>query len=54
MLDYQPYWAARGHLCAMAGRKEDAYEALTVAVGLATDPAVRRYLQHRLERLADG
>jgi RNA polymerase sigma-70 factor (ECF subfamily) len=54
MLDYQPYWAARGHLCAMAGRKEDAYEALTVAVGLATDPAVRRYLQQRLERLADG
>jgi RNA polymerase sigma-70 factor (ECF subfamily) len=44
MLDYQPYWAARGHLLGRAGRRGEAYEALTLAMGLATDPAVRRYL----------
>lgn len=54
MADYQPYWAARGHLMAAAGRKEDAHEALTVAIGLSTDAAVRRYLQSRLEALRDG
>ncbi len=54
MVDYQPYWAARGHLSTLAGRKQEAYEALTVAIGLSTDPAVRRYLQRKLERLADG
>jgi RNA polymerase sigma-70 factor (ECF subfamily) len=54
MADYQPYWAARGHLAAMAGRRADAREALTLAVGLSVDPAVRRYLQHRLQLLTDG
>lgn len=54
MVDYQPYWAARGHLAQAAGRKDEAYEALTVAMGLATDPAVRSYLRHQLDALADG
>lgn len=45
MLGYQPYWAVRGHLLAEAGRKADAHEALTVAMGLSTDEAVRRYLE---------
>lgn len=54
MLSYQPYWAAFGHLLARAGRKSEAYEALTVAIGLTTDPAVRHYLQGRLAGLADG
>ena len=54
MVDYQPYWAARGHLAKAAGRKDEAYEALTVAMGLATDPAVRRYLKQQLDSLADG
>jgi RNA polymerase sigma-70 factor (ECF subfamily) len=44
MLGYQPYWAVRGHLLADAGRKADAHEALTVAMGLSTDEAVKRYL----------
>jgi RNA polymerase sigma-70 factor (ECF subfamily) len=54
MADYQPHWAARGHLAAIAGRREEAREALTLAIGLSIDPAVRRYLQLRLRRLSDG
>lgn len=54
MQSYQPYWAARGHLMARAGRKQEAHEALTLAIGFATDPAVRHYLQGQLARLADG
>jgi RNA polymerase sigma-70 factor, ECF subfamily len=54
MAAYQPYWAARGHLFAAAGRKDEAHEALTVAIGLSTDPAVRQYLQKRLAALNDG
>lgn len=52
MADYQPYWAARGHLLATAGRSAEAREALTLAVGLSTDPAVRGYLQTRLQALS--
>jgi RNA polymerase sigma-70 factor (ECF subfamily) len=54
MASYQPYWATRGHLAARAGQKADAVEALTVAIGLSTDNAVRRYLQGRLAALQDG
>ncbi len=45
MLGYQPYCAVRGHLLAEAGRHADAHEALTVAIGLSTDEAVKRYLE---------
>jgi RNA polymerase sigma-70 factor (ECF subfamily) len=51
MLGYQPYWAARGHLLAEAGRKREAHEALTVAIGLSTDDAVKRYLERKREAL---
>lgn len=51
---YQPYWAAMGHLAARAGRKDEAHAALTLAIGLTTDPAVRTYLQHRLAALSDA
>ncbi|MGV3491785.1 MAG: RNA polymerase sigma factor [Devosia sp.] len=54
MLSYQPYWAALGHLLALAGRKAEAHEALTVAIGLTTDGAVRRYLQGRDAELVEG
>ncbi|QCI68991.1 RNA polymerase sigma factor [Phreatobacter stygius] len=54
MADYQPYWAARGHLCARAGRCGDAKAALTLAIGLAADPAVRLYLQGQRDRLCNG
>jgi RNA polymerase sigma-70 factor, ECF subfamily len=45
---------ARGHLLAAAGETGSAAEALTVAVGLTTDAAVRRYLQGRLASLDPG
>jgi RNA polymerase sigma-70 factor (ECF subfamily) len=48
MLSYQPYWAAKGQLLALAGDVERAVEALTVAVGLTTDEAVKGHLLQRL------
>ncbi len=48
---YQPYWAARGALLARVGRTREAREALTRALGLADDPAVRAWLRARLEAL---
>ncbi|WP_316360307.1 RNA polymerase sigma factor [Devosia sp.] len=53
MENYQPYWAARGHLAARAGRKTEAHEALTLAIGLATDDAVRHYLIAQRATLRD-
>ena len=41
---YQPYWAALAHLAAAAGDAETARVARERAVGLSTDPAVRRFL----------
>jgi RNA polymerase sigma-70 factor (ECF subfamily) len=51
MLGYQPYWAVRGHLLADAGRPREAREALTVAIGLSTGEAVRRYLEGKRKAL---
>jgi predicted RNA polymerase sigma factor len=44
---YQPYWAARADLLARAGMHEDARNAYEIAIGLETDPAVRRFLGGR-------
>jgi RNA polymerase sigma-70 factor (ECF subfamily) len=54
MADYQPYWAARGHIFALAGDKDEAHAAFTMAIGLSTDEAVRAYLRKKLEALQDG
>ncbi len=52
---YQPYWAALGHLAGRSRRQgEAAIGALTVAIGLTTDPAVRTYLHGRIDALRDG
>ncbi len=51
MQDYQPFWAARAHLLARAGRKEEAREAFTLAIGLSTDLAIRAYLNTQKRRL---
>jgi RNA polymerase sigma-70 factor (ECF subfamily) len=48
--DYQPYWAARAGLMARFGDVDGADEAYRRAIGLADDPAVRRFLQ-RQQRL---
>ena len=43
--DYQPYWAARAGLLARTGQRDAADEAYQRAIGLESDPAVRRFLQ---------
>jgi RNA polymerase sigma-70 factor, ECF subfamily len=52
MSQYQPYWSARAHLLARAGRHELARVAYDHAIGLAIDPAIRSFLQKRKNRLA--
>jgi len=47
LADYQPYWAARAVLLQQTGEAEAAEEAYDRAIGLETDPAVRRFLQQR-------
>jgi RNA polymerase sigma-70 factor (ECF subfamily) len=49
---YQPYWAARGALLARAGDVAAADAAYQTAIGLESDPAVRRFLQRRRADLA--
>jgi RNA polymerase sigma-70 factor (ECF subfamily) len=41
---YQPYWAALAHLAAAGGDGATARAARERAIGLSTDPAVRRFL----------
>lgn len=50
LADYQPYWAARAELLARTGdpAADIAYQR---AIGLESDPAVRRFLQDRWEAL---
>ncbi len=47
---YQPYWAALAHLAAAEGDVATARAARERAVGLSTDPAVRRFLLRGTER----
>jgi RNA polymerase sigma-70 factor (ECF subfamily) len=49
--DYQPYWAARADLLVRTGAVEQAAVAYRRAIGMEADPAVRRFLQQRLEAL---
>ena len=42
--NYQPYWAARGHLLRLLSRKDEAGEAFNRAASLTDDPALREYL----------
>lgn len=44
---YQPYWAVRAHLLQRLGRAAEASDAFDRSVGLAEDPAVRRFLLQR-------
>lgn len=50
---YQPYWAARAGLLARAGDGAAADEAYERAIGLETDPAVRRFLERRRAALQE-
>lgn len=51
VLSYQPYWAAKAHLLANAGRTQAAAEAYRHAIGLTVAPPLRRFLQRRIARL---
>jgi RNA polymerase sigma-70 factor (ECF subfamily) len=51
MAAYQPYWAARADLCAKSGDIAAADTAYRRAIGLESDPAVRRFLQSQQARL---
>ena len=51
LAEYQPYWAARAELLARTGAGDEARRAYAMAIGLARDPAVRRFLQRRLAAL---
>lgn len=42
--NYQPNWAARGHLLRLLSRENEAQNAFTRAASLTDDPAMRRYL----------
>ena len=53
LANYQPYWAARAGLHARAGELDAADEAYERAIGLESDPAVRRFLQRRRAELHD-
>lgn len=44
---HQPWWAARAHLLAMAGRRAEAAEAYERALALTVEPALRRHLAAR-------
>ncbi|NJM93203.1 MAG: RNA polymerase subunit sigma-70, partial [Rhodospirillaceae bacterium] len=48
---YQPYWAARADLLARIGVRLEADRAYELAIGLESDPAVRRFLQRQREQL---
>jgi RNA polymerase sigma-70 factor (ECF subfamily) len=49
--DYQPYWAARAGLLARTRELNAADAAYQRAIGLESDPAVRRFLQQRRSEL---
>jgi RNA polymerase sigma-70 factor (ECF subfamily) len=51
LADYQPYWAARAGLLARMNDAAAAVEAYERAIGLESDPAVRRFLQARRQEL---
>lgn len=52
LADYQPYWAARADLLSRCGRRQEADAAYERAIGLETDPAIRRFLAGRRVGLA--
>jgi RNA polymerase sigma-70 factor (ECF subfamily) len=53
LADYQPYWAARAGLLARTGDVAAADRAYERAMGLETDPAVRRFLERSRAELDD-
>jgi RNA polymerase sigma-70 factor (ECF subfamily) len=53
-LAYQPYWAVRARVLALAGRATDAAAAYRRAAGMSEDAAVRDHLLGQAERMGAG
>jgi RNA polymerase sigma-70 factor (ECF subfamily) len=51
LTNYQPYWAARGHLLNMLKREAEARQSWERAAGLTDDPALREYLTRRAKEI---
>jgi RNA polymerase sigma-70 factor (ECF subfamily) len=49
IVNYQPFWAARGHLMELLNRKNEASRAFARAASLTDDPALRDYLFKRID-----
>ena len=49
--DYQPYWALRAELLTWTGDTDDARRAYELAIGLESNPAVRRFLERKRDAL---
>ncbi len=49
---YQPYWAARASLLAKNDASSEAQQAYDVAIGLESDPAVRKFLQMQKSKIS--
>jgi RNA polymerase sigma-70 factor (ECF subfamily) len=52
--DYQPYWAARAALLTRVGNLAGSAKAYERAIGLESDPAVRRFLQRAASPKSPG
>lgn len=53
LAEYQPYWAARAELLSRGGEHYEARQAYEIAIGLARDPAVRRFLRQRQSAITE-
>ena len=51
LADYQPYFAALGHVCQRLNKIEEAREALQRALALAQSPLQKRYIERCLAEL---
>jgi len=51
LADYQPYWAARAGLLTRTGDAAAAASAFDRAIGLESDPTVRRFLQQKRSKI---
>lgn len=51
--NYQPYWVGKAHLLAGLKRHDECRDAYRMAIGLSEEPAIRTYLNRRLQSIMD-